>query len=44
MLNDDFSVDSWVHNDPPEYLVAALNVGKNQFGWADEKVREIIQY
>lgn len=43
-LNDDFSVDSWVHNDPPEYLVAALNVGKDQFGWADEKVRKIIQY
>ncbi|MDA0692622.1 MAG: hypothetical protein O3C58_12250 [Nitrospinae bacterium] len=43
-LNDDFSVDSWVHNDPPEYLIAALNVGKNKFGWADEKVREIILY
>jgi hypothetical protein len=43
-LNDDFSMDSFVHNDPPEFLIAALNVGKNKFGWHDEKVREIIQY
>ena len=43
-LNDDFSMDSFVHNDPPEFLIAALNVGKNKFGWHDERVREIIQY
>ena len=43
-LNNDFSVDSWVHNDPPEFLIAALNVGRNKFGWHDERVREIIQY
>ena len=43
-LNDDFSVDSHVHNDPPEFLIAALNVGKNKFGWRDERVREIIQH
>ena len=43
-LNDDFSVDSFVHNDPPEFLIAALNVGRNKFGWHDEKVREIIQH
>ena len=43
-LNDDFSVDSLVHNDPPEFLIAALNVGRNKFGWHDERVREIIQH
>ncbi len=42
-LNDDFSVDSFVHNDPPEFLIAALNVGRSKFGWHDERVREIIQ-
>lgn len=44
VLNNDFSVDSWVHNDPPEFLIAALNVGRNKFGWHDARVREIIQY
>ena len=43
-LNDDFSMDSSVHNDPPEFLIAALNVGRNKFGWRDERVREIIQH
>ena len=44
MLNNDFSVDSFVHNEPPEFLVAALNVGRSKFGWNDEKVMKIIQY
>ena len=44
MLNNDFSVDSFVHNEPPEFLVAALNVGRSKFGWNDKKVMEIIQY
>ena len=44
VLNNDFSVDSWVHTDPPEFLIAALNVGRNKFGWHDERVKEIIQY
>jgi hypothetical protein len=44
VLNNDFSVDSFVHNEPPEFLVAALNVGRNKFGWNDKKVMEIIQY
>jgi hypothetical protein len=43
-LNNDFSVDSFVHNEPPEFLVAALNVGRSKFGWNDKKVMEIIQY
>ena len=43
-LNDDFSVDSYVHSEPPETLLAALNVGREKFGWTDEKFREIIQY
>ena len=43
-LNDDFSVDSFVHNEPPEFLVAALNVGRSKFGWHDEKVMDIIQH
>ena len=44
VLNNDFSVDSWVHTDPPEFLIAALNVGRNKFGWHDARVKEIIQY
>ena len=43
-LNNDFSVDSYVHNEPPELLVAALNVGRNKFSWNDEKVMEIIRH
>lgn len=43
-LNDDFSVDSFVHNEPPELLVAALNAGRTKFGWSDKRVMEIIQY
>ena len=42
-LNDDYSLDSCVHNDPPEFLIAALNVGRNNFDWHDEKVMKIIQ-
>ena len=42
-LNDDYSLDSCVHNDPPEFLIAALNVGRNKFDWHDEKVLKIIQ-
>jgi len=42
-LNDDYSLDSCVHNDPPEFLIAALNVGRNNFDWHDEKVLKIIQ-
>jgi len=44
VLNNDFSVDSWVHTDSPEFLIAALNVGRNKFGWHDARVKEIIQY
>jgi hypothetical protein len=44
VLNDDFSVDSFVHNEPPEFLVAALNVGRSKFGWDDKKVMAIIRY
>ena len=43
-LNNDFSIDSYVHNEPPEILVAALNVGRNKFSWNDEKVMEIIRH
>ena len=43
-LNNDFSVDSFVHNEPPEFLVAALNVGRSKFDWDDKKVMEIIRY
>ena len=43
-LNNDFSVDSFVHNEPPELLIAALDVGRSKFGWDDKKVMEIIQY
>ena len=42
-LNDDYSLDSCVHNDPPEFLIAALNVGRKKFDWHDERVMEIIQ-
>jgi hypothetical protein len=43
-LNDDFTMDSYVHNEPPETLLAAVNVGREKFGWTDEKFGEIIQY
>ena len=43
-LNNDFSVDSFVHNEPPEFLIVALDVGRSKFGWDDKKVMEIIQY
>jgi hypothetical protein len=43
-LNNDFSVDSFVHNEPPEFLVAALNVGRSKFDWDDKKVMELIRY
>jgi hypothetical protein len=43
-LNDDFTMDSYVHSEPPETLLAAVNVGREKFGWTDEKFGEIIQY
>ncbi|MBT7681804.1 MAG: hypothetical protein HN668_09625, partial [Nitrospina sp.] len=43
-LNDDFSLDSYVQSEPPETLLAAVNVGREKFGWTDEKFGEIIQY
>ena len=43
-LNNDFSVDSFVHNEPPEFLIVALDVGRSKFGWDDKKVMEIIKY
>jgi hypothetical protein len=43
-LNDDFSVDSFVQCEPPETLLAAVSVGREKFGWTDEKFGEIIQY
>jgi len=44
VLNDDFTIDSYVHSEPPETLLAAVNVGREKFGWTDEKFGEIIQY
>jgi hypothetical protein len=43
-LNDDFSVDSYVQSEPPETLLAAINVGREKYGWTDEKFGEIIQF
>ena len=43
-LNDDFSVDFYVHSAPPETLLSAFNVGREKFGVTDEKFREIILY
>jgi hypothetical protein len=43
-LNNDFSVDSFVHNEPPELLIAALDVGRSKFGWDDKKVMDIIRH
>ncbi|MBT7682383.1 MAG: hypothetical protein HN668_12570 [Nitrospina sp.] len=43
-LNDDFTMDSYVHSEPPETLLAAVSVGREKFAWTDEKFGEIIQY
>ena len=42
-LNDDLSIDSYVHNEPPETLVAAINLGVTQFNWTEERISEILQ-
>ena len=42
-LNDDFSIDSYVHNEPPETLVAAINLGVKNFNWTEERISEILQ-
>jgi len=42
-LNDDFSVDSAVHNADPDNLITAYTVGREKFGWTDEVMRELIQ-
>ena len=43
-LYNDFSVDSCVHNEEPEVLVAAVNVGRDKFGWDDKKIMAIMKY
>ena len=43
-LYNDFSVDSCVHNEEPEILVAAVNVGRDKFGWDDKKIMAIMKY
>ena len=43
-LYNDFSVDSCVHNEEPEVLIAAINVGRDKFGWDDKKIMAIMKY
>ena len=43
-LYNDYSVDSCVHNEAPEVLVAAVNVGRDKFGWDDKKIMAIMKY
>ena len=43
-LYNDFSVDSCVHNEEPEVLIAAFNVGRDKFGWDDKKIMAIMKY
>ena len=42
-LNDDLSIDSYVHNEPPETLVTAINLGVKNFNWTEERISEILQ-
>jgi len=43
-LYNDYSVDSCVHNEEPEVLLAAVNVGRDKFGWDDKKIMAIMKY
>ena len=43
-LYNDYSVDSRVQNEEPEFLVAAVNVGREKFGWDDNKIKAIMKY
>ena len=43
-LYNDFSLDSRVQNEEPEVLVAAVNVGRDKFGWDDKKIMAIMKY
>ena len=43
-LYNDYSVDSCVHNEEPEVLLAAINVGRGKFGWDDKKIMAIMKY
>jgi len=43
-LYNDYSVDSRVQNEEPEALVAAVNVGREKFGWDDKKIMAIMNY
>jgi len=43
-LYNDYSVDSPVQNEEPEVLVAAVNVGREKFGWDDKKIMAIMNY
>lgn len=41
-LNSDFSQDSMVHNAAPDHLILAFKVGKENFGWSDDAMKNLL--
>lgn len=42
-LNTDFSADSMVQNIDPDQLVLAFRVGRENFGWTDEVMKDLLE-
>ncbi len=42
-LNSDFSVDSMAQNIDPDQLVLAFRVGRENFGWTDEVMKDLLE-